>query len=72
LAYPGVPAAAQEFENSWSQMSQWGIDSSNGRNPAPLWIGPNAGWLRTFFDFTRHVAEAMGLPNSIDLGHQEL
>jgi hypothetical protein len=71
LYYPGVPAAAQEFENSWSQMSQFGIDLSNGRNPAPLYIGPNAGWLRTFLDLAAHLAEAMGLPSNIVLPHQE-
>jgi len=64
-AYNGVPAAAQEYENNWSQISQYALDQSNGTNPAPLYVGPNAGTLNTLYDAQQHLAEAIGIPSQV-------
>jgi hypothetical protein len=73
-AYNGVPTAAQEFENSWGQISQYAINLANGSNPAPLNVGPNAGTLTSFNDVQFHLAEAIGIPTQVSTipGHDEL
>ena len=73
-AYNGVPAAAQEFENNWSGISQYAINLSNGSNPAPYYVGPNAGTLNNFNDVQFHLAEALGIPSQVDPNplHDEL
>jgi hypothetical protein len=64
-AYNGVPAAAQEFENSWSGISQYAISLSNGSNPADYYVGPNAGTLTNFNDVQFHLAEGLGIPSQV-------
>jgi hypothetical protein len=63
--YNGLPAADQEFENNWSQISQWVINLTNGRNPAPLYVGPTAGTLYNFNDGQNHLAEGIGMPSEV-------
>jgi hypothetical protein len=74
--YNGLPAVQQELENSWSQMSTYYNQLINGTNPAPLYIGPNAGTLYWMGDLQARLAEGIGLPGSVsptgDWWHTEL
>ncbi|MEZ0109331.1 hypothetical protein ABH920_003341 [Catenulispora sp. EB89] len=74
--YNGLPALQQEVENDWTQMSRYAINVSNGTNPAPLYVGPNAGNVSSFNDVQRFLALAMGTSGSTsptgDWNHSEL
>jgi hypothetical protein len=63
--YDGLPAAGQEYENNWSQISQYAINLTNGRNPGPLYVGPSAGTLYNFNDVQNHLAEGIGMPSRV-------
>jgi hypothetical protein len=72
----GLPALQQEVENSWSQICQYAINQSNGTNPAPLYVGPNAGTLYSFSDVQRYLALGIGTSGDVspagDWNHSEL
>jgi hypothetical protein len=71
----GVPPAAQEFENNWSQISQYAIALTNGNtNPGPLYVGPSAGTLNNFSDVNAHLAEGLFTLSAVPatLSHDEL
>ncbi|MEZ0107948.1 hypothetical protein ABH920_001946 [Catenulispora sp. EB89] len=76
VIYNGLPPLQQEVENDWSQISRYAINQSNGTNPAPLYIGPNAGTISSFSGVQRYLALGIGTSGDVsstgDWNHSEL
>ncbi|MEZ0090823.1 ribosome-inactivating family protein [Streptacidiphilus sp. EB129] len=63
--YGNLPPLQQELENSWSQLSQFAIGTSNGTNPPPLYVGPDVPTFNSFGDVQSRLAIGIG-PNDVD------
>ena len=73
--YNGLPAAQQELENNWAQMTQYAISVSNGTYPAPLYVGPHVDQITNFTAVQARLALGIA-PNIVsptgDWNHAEL
>jgi hypothetical protein len=58
--YEGVSYDDVELENAWSHITTWAELIYAGQNPAPLYVGPNAGTLRTAGDADRTLWMGLG------------
>ncbi|WP_338703369.1 ribosome-inactivating family protein [Streptomyces sp. Q6] len=74
--YPALPLRQQELENDWSQLSNYARNLQAGRNPAPVYVGPNAGTISNSSQLTSRVRMVIGDPSQVnavgDWWHTEL